>query len=75
YFTQIFKEIKADEITSKVYSGGIKEGLVGLSAVRIDNDAVNKVVDKAEQDIANGTVKPLEKVTLGDDGFAKQIKK
>ncbi|MCR5484586.1 MAG: BMP family ABC transporter substrate-binding protein, partial [Clostridiales bacterium] len=47
YFTQIFKEIKADEITSKVYSGGIKEGLVGLSAVRIDNDAVNKVVDKA----------------------------
>ncbi len=73
FFKSVITDITAGKLTSKAYNGGLSDGLVGITKIYIENEALTKAVSDAKAKIISGEIKPLAGAP-SDGSFVKAVK-
>lgn len=73
YFSVVLTEISKGTFAGASYEGGIKEGVVALTDLRIDGENMKKIVDDAKKSVSDGTVDVLGSIKTGANGYAANV--
>lgn len=73
YYTEALQALKDGTFDASPYTGGVREGVVGLSALQNASDKTKAALQKLTEAFKNDTLHPLEGFTPEKNGYAANV--
>ena len=73
YYAQALQALRDGKFDASPYTGGVGDGVVGLSALQNASEKTKASVQKLTDEFKNGTLHPLEGFTPEKNGYAANV--